>query len=136
MLSQSSLQHVSRLAIWNIGQWQWLFTMVFLMHDLQVVKLTFEIDLLKDEVTDIDLVGPTLQSLKKLLEKVPEDDHERLKYEKVVHGLLSACLLNVDAMRSVGKVQHMVRILLTYQTEVGMAPRAERRLRTTCSRLC
>ena len=59
------------------------------------------VDLLKDEVTEADLVSPTLQALKKLLEKIPEDDHERLKYEKVIHGLLSACLLNVDAMRSV-----------------------------------
>lgn len=50
-------------------------------------------------MTEVDLVGPTLQSLKSLLEKVPEDDLERLKYEKVVHGLLSACLVNVDAMR-------------------------------------
>lgn len=46
-------------------------------------------------------MGPTLQSLKKLLEKVPEDVAERLKYEKVVHGLLSASLVNIDAMRFV-----------------------------------
>lgn len=64
-------------------------------------SLTDIVDLLKDEVSDTDLVGPTLQSLKKLLEKVPEDAAERLKYEKVVHGLLSACLVNIDAMRFV-----------------------------------
>lgn len=57
-------------------------------------------ELLKDETSDIDLVGPTLQSLKLLLEKpgdlVSTDD----KYENVIHGILSACLVNVDEMRS------------------------------------
>lgn len=59
------------------------------------------VELLKDETSDIDLVGPTLQSLKILLEKpgdlVSTDD----KYENVIHGILSACLVNVDEMRYV-----------------------------------
>lgn len=67
--------------------------------EYRTVAVALYNDLLKDEVSELDLVGPTLQSLKKLLEKVPEDDHERLKYERVIHGLLSACLLNIDAMR-------------------------------------
>lgn len=50
-------------------------------------------------MSEFDLVGPTLQSLKKLLENVPEDSADRLKYEKVVHAILSACLVNIDAMR-------------------------------------
>ena len=69
--------------------------------------LTHYTDLLKDEVSEADLVGPNLQSLKKLLEKVPEDIAERIKYEKVVHGLLSACLVNIDAMRFVRAQCHI-----------------------------
>ncbi|EKM52639.1 uncharacterized protein PHACADRAFT_186750 [Phanerochaete carnosa HHB-10118-sp] len=67
--------------------------------EYRTVAVALYNDLLTDEISEMDLVGPTLQSLKKLLEKVPEDDHERVKYERVVHGLLSACLLNIDAMR-------------------------------------
>ena len=56
-------------------------------------------ELLKDEVSELDLVGPTLQSLKKLLEKVPEGQSEKLKFERMVHGIASACLVNIDSMR-------------------------------------
>ena len=63
-------------------------------------------ELLKDETSDIDLVGPTLQSLKILLEKpgdlVSTDD----KYEEVIHGILSACLVNVDEMRYEDLIPH------------------------------
>lgn len=63
------------------------------------VDVRRNVELLKDETSDIDLVGPTLQSLKILLEKpgdlISTDD----KYENVIHGLLSACLVNVDEMR-------------------------------------
>jgi HEAT repeat-containing protein 5 len=58
-------------------------------------------ELLKDEVSEVDLVGPTLQSLKKLLENVPEAAADRAKFERIVHGILSACLVNIDAMRLV-----------------------------------
>lgn len=69
-------------------------------------RLTPDLELLKDETTEVDLVGPTLQSLKKLLDKVPEAQSEKVKYERMVHGILSACLVNVDDMRSVPSFSH------------------------------
>lgn len=56
-------------------------------------------EMLRDEVSELDLVGPTLQALKGLLDRpanLPDPDN---KFGRIVHGLLSACLLNVDAMR-------------------------------------
>ncbi len=54
------------------------------------------VELLKDESTEIDLVGPTLPALKSLLE-FPQQD--KALYTRLVHALLSACLLNIDEMR-------------------------------------
>jgi hypothetical protein len=53
-------------------------------------------ELLKDESSGIDLVGPTLPALKSLLE-FPQQD--QALYARLVHALLSACLLNIDEMR-------------------------------------
>jgi HEAT repeat-containing protein 5 len=57
-------------------------------------------ELLKDESSEIDLVGPTLPALKALL-SVPIYDtpDAKNKFGRLVHGLLSACLLHVDEMR-------------------------------------
>ncbi|THG96188.1 hypothetical protein EW026_g5595, partial [Hermanssonia centrifuga] len=55
--------------------------------------------ILKDEISEVDLVGPSLKSLKKLLETLPESPGDQVKFEKMVHGILSACLVNIDAMR-------------------------------------
>ena len=55
---------------------------------------------MKDESSDIDLVGPTLPSLKGLLDlptSTARDARER--YGRLVHALLSSCLLNIDGMR-------------------------------------
>ncbi|KAJ8482572.1 hypothetical protein ONZ51_g5279 [Trametes cubensis] len=68
-------------------------------EDFRAIAITLYCDLLKDEVSELDLVGPTLQALKTLLDRpanLPDPDH---KFGRIVHGLLSACLLNVDAMR-------------------------------------
>lgn len=56
-------------------------------------------ELLKDETSEGDLVGPTLQSLKIILDHPPQDKKLGHDYERLVHGLLSACLINVDEMR-------------------------------------
>ncbi|KAI8972549.1 ARM repeat-containing protein [Trametes punicea] len=67
-------------------------------EDFRAIAITLYCGLLKDEVTEIDLVGPTLQALKTLLDRpanLPDPDN---RYGRIVHGLLSACLLNVDAM--------------------------------------
>jgi HEAT repeat-containing protein 5 len=57
-------------------------------------------ELLKDESSEIDLVGPTLPALKALLDiPVYNTPDAKDKFERVVHGVLSACLLHVDEMR-------------------------------------
>ncbi|SRR6266404_831484 len=56
------------------------------------------VDLLRDETSEIDLVGPTLPALKSLL--TPGLNYKVTEFfERVVHGLLSSCLLNIDEMR-------------------------------------
>jgi HEAT repeat-containing protein 5 len=57
-------------------------------------------ELLKEEKSEVDLAGPTLQSLKSMLENYPGKGDESLgRYSQLVHGLFSACLVNVDEMR-------------------------------------
>jgi hypothetical protein len=57
-----------------------------------------KVDLLRDETSEIDLVGPTLPALKSLL--TPGPNYEVTEFfQRVVHGLLSSCLLNIDEMR-------------------------------------
>ena len=57
--------------------------------------------MLKNEKLDIDLAGPTLQTLKGLLDNSPRADRQAAveQYAELIHGLLSACLLNIDEMR-------------------------------------
>ncbi|KAG6857124.1 hypothetical protein H0H87_009256 [Tephrocybe sp. NHM501043] len=71
-------------------------------EDVRAVAVLLYSDLLKDESSEIDLVGPTLPALKLMLLDLPpasvtEDNQD--SYGQLVHGLLSSCLLNVDAMR-------------------------------------
>ncbi|KAF8916460.1 clathrin-coated vesicle protein [Mucidula mucida] len=69
-------------------------------EDIRGVAILLYSDLLKDESSDIDLVGPTLPSLKGLLDlptSTARDARER--YGRLVHALLSSCLLNIDGMR-------------------------------------
>jgi hypothetical protein len=67
----------------------------FLTHSLHS-----HLDLLKDETSEIDLVGPTFPALKALL-NLPvapgSDDKER--YNRLIHALLSTCLRHIDGMR-------------------------------------
>jgi hypothetical protein len=60
--------------------------------------LTRMTELLKDESSDIDLAGPTLPALKSLLDLPPVSPAATDRYSRLVHGLISACLLNVDEM--------------------------------------
>jgi len=58
-------------------------------------------EMLKDESNETDMISPTLPCLKAIL-TIPvatEGRGMRDRYEKLVHGILSACLLNVDEMR-------------------------------------
>lgn len=59
-------------------------------------------EILKDESSDMDLAGPTLLSLKAILDVPPDAEHvsnESSKFSRLVHGLFSACLLHIDEMR-------------------------------------
>lgn len=70
------------------------------------------IELLKDESSDVDLVGPTLPALKSLLEVPPSSSQQaRETYGGVLHGLMSSCLLNVDEMRFVKFNTHFLLYL-------------------------
>ncbi|TDL16333.1 clathrin-coated vesicle protein [Rickenella mellea] len=72
-----------------------------LKEQTRAVAVSLYAELLKDEKSDIDLAGPTLQSLKALLENPPKPDQQSAvsQYTRMVHGLLSASLLNIDEMR-------------------------------------
>ena len=60
-------------------------------------------DLLKDEKSDIDLAGPTLPSLKAILDTYPSkaDTEAISRYNRLIHGLFSSCITNIDEMRLV-----------------------------------
>ncbi|GBE87132.1 clathrin-coated vesicle protein [Sparassis crispa] len=68
-------------------------------EQFRAVAITLYSELLRNETSEVDLVGPTLQSLKTLLEGPSNLAELEDNYERVVHGLLSACLVNVDEMR-------------------------------------
>ncbi|KAH9922323.1 clathrin-coated vesicle protein [Epithele typhae] len=67
-------------------------------EDFRALAVTMYCDLLKDETSELDLVGPTLQALKALLDRPANYSDPENKYGKVVHGLLSSCLMHVDEM--------------------------------------
>lgn len=62
-------------------------------------------ELLKSENSQVDFAGPTLPSLKLLLDRQPGLKDPNEKYAKLVHGILSACLLNIDEMGCVSVYQ-------------------------------
>lgn len=106
-------------------EWPFICTAVCVYQRIRSEKLTFTIELLKDESSEIDLVGPTLPALKAMLEFPVSavDTQEKNTYRRLVHGLLSACLLNVDAMRLVGLSSVIAQILnsLIYYLAVARA---------------
>ena len=59
------------------------------------------IELLREEKEDVDIAGPTLSSLKTILDDPPlaSDKDGLSRYSRLIHGLLSACLVNIDEMR-------------------------------------
>ena len=62
------------------------------------------IELLKNETSIIDFASPTLPALKSLLDVPREFKDLSDGYAKLVHGILSACLVNIDQMRLVLRV--------------------------------
>jgi hypothetical protein len=80
--------------------------------------LTNMADLLRDETSEIDFVGPTLPVLKSLL--TPEPTYKVTEFfQRVVHGLLSSCLLNIDEMRSVHVILQYFHSILTRDQRAG-----------------
>jgi len=78
------------------GHYQSLYTLVSISHTLKL-PLSHDIDLLKNEFSVVDLVGPTLPALKLMLDNPPAGvDSAESPYTKLVHGLLSSCFQNVD----------------------------------------
>lgn len=59
------------------------------------------LELLKIETSTVDIAGPTLPALKLLLDVPREFEDPSDGYAKLVHGILSACLVNIDHMRCV-----------------------------------
>ncbi|EIW85333.1 clathrin-coated vesicle protein [Coniophora puteana RWD-64-598 SS2] len=69
-------------------------------EDVRGVACMLFAELLKDETRELDLNTPLLPCLKALL-SIPIDSSPEAKdvYSKLIYGLLSSCLLNVDEMR-------------------------------------
>jgi len=71
---------------------------VKIQDEVRAVAVSLYSDILRDETSDFDFVGPTLPVLKSLL--TPGSTHKVTEFfQRVVHGLLSSCLLNIDEMR-------------------------------------
>ncbi|KAI0258392.1 clathrin-coated vesicle protein [Gloeopeniophorella convolvens] len=66
--------------------------------EIRGVAISLYSDLLRDETSEIDFAGPTLPALKTLLTPSPNQQVTEF-FSRVVHGLLSSCLLNIDEMR-------------------------------------
>ncbi|CAK5267776.1 unnamed protein product [Mycena citricolor] len=70
-------------------------------EDVRSVGILLYSELLRDETSEADFVGPTLPALKSLLDlplSKSRTAESSDRYSRLVHGLLSACLLNVDEM--------------------------------------
>ncbi|THU92726.1 clathrin-coated vesicle protein [Dendrothele bispora CBS 962.96] len=71
-----------------------------LREDIRAVAILLYSEILKDDISETDLAGPTFPVLKTLLDlPVASDVDSADRYQKLVHGLLSSCLLHIDEMR-------------------------------------
>ncbi|PWN53232.1 hypothetical protein IE53DRAFT_199598 [Violaceomyces palustris] len=72
-----------------------------LQEELWAVGFYTYSEMLKDESSDVDLVGPTLSSLKELCERASKSTAPYSDLlQRSVHGFVSAALQNVDDMRT------------------------------------
>ena len=72
--------------------------------DLLAVSIHLFLDLLADETPEMDYAGSTLSLVKMLVDQIlgarsQVPGMEGATSDKVIHGMLSACLSNVDEMR-------------------------------------
>ncbi|KAG8932860.1 hypothetical protein FRC02_000421 [Tulasnella sp. 418] len=69
-------------------------------EDVRAIAISLYSELLKDETSGADLCGPTLPALKSILDvTTPLEGDAVEKYGKLIHGLLSSCLQNIEEMR-------------------------------------
>jgi hypothetical protein len=81
-------------------------------------------ELLRDESSEVDLVGPTLPILKMLCDRGFSLSHGTLAVlPTVVNGMLSACLQNVDDTRCVPSTatKYLTDLVTTYRSRSGRA---------------
>lgn len=125
----SALPSTPRLRTRSVP-WQYLFIVVCVPIHLTSSFTEGDTDLLRDESSEIDVVGPTLPVLKSLL--TPGATYKVTEFfQRVVHGLLSSCLLNIDEMRSVHVILQDLRPILTPRSEGGKARFRPTKSRTT-----
>lgn len=65
-------------------------------EDIRGISIALYSELLKDEISEQDLVGPSLPALKLMLESPPHTANRLETYSRLIHGLLSCCLQNID----------------------------------------
>ncbi|KAI0030727.1 clathrin-coated vesicle protein [Vararia minispora EC-137] len=68
------------------------------LEEIRATAISLYCELLKSEAFELDFVGPTLPTLKQLI-TLPPGQEASPYFSRVIHGLLSACLLNVDDMK-------------------------------------
>lgn len=72
----------------------------FLPSKFELISFYIHTDLLKDEISEIDLVGPTFPAFKALLNlPVAPGPENNERYDRLIHALLSTCLRHIDGMR-------------------------------------
>jgi HEAT repeat-containing protein 5 len=70
-----------------------------MIYDIYPAVYLRRLDLLRNEACDWDITGPTLPSLKVLLQSPSEAEPAKTEYGSLVHGLLSSCVGNINDMR-------------------------------------
>ncbi|CDZ96614.1 Uncharacterized conserved protein [Phaffia rhodozyma] len=92
-------------------------------EELLCVAIYLYSDLLKDETSKADLAGPTISMVKTLCDRAYSVRQAGSQlYPRVLHGLLSACILHIDEMRgrsgpvAVAKVRNNLLALVLLMT--------------------
>ncbi|KAG8826091.1 hypothetical protein FRC17_008413 [Serendipita sp. 399] len=65
-------------------------------EDIRGISITLYSELLKDETSEVDLVGPTLPALRAMMEAPPTAQDRAESFGKLIHGFISCCLQNIE----------------------------------------
>ncbi|KAG1754151.1 armadillo-type protein [Suillus lakei] len=97
---QGDLSDIAKMISGSLGAFHLVAstTESVVREDVRGIGCVLYGELLKDETSEADLVTPTLPAFRSLL-AVSCHPSIRERYGKLIHGLLSSCLLNVDEMR-------------------------------------